>query len=114
MNDSEYLIFIGKPYIQHLRQCGDRFKISRKVKGSHNPSVVKGEILRRKMQQIQSHIVSIGVMNFEVSNTTNSIYFTYNRFQYRISDHNKKAFAGISILVKWDSDIQQIIDFYLT
>ena len=42
------------------------------------------------------------------SNTTNSFYFKFDDVDVRVSDHGKKSFDGINILVRWNTNSSDI------
>jgi hypothetical protein len=49
------------------------------------------------------------IEDLDFSNTTTSCYFTINGNKIRLSDHYKKSFIGDDILVRFDSDEDEII-----
>lgn len=44
-----------------------------------------------------------------VQSTTNSLYFTINKIEYRISDHPRKRFSGFTYLIENVNVIDRII-----
>jgi hypothetical protein len=53
------------------------------------------------------------IKNFRKATSTASVYFNVGNKEFRVSDHSKKSFVGVSITVGYKSDpieiIQQII-----
>lgn len=97
---------LGKPFIRHLKKVGDKYKISKKIKGVHQESVVKNMITQKKIEKVFNYFHSKGMQNPIYSNSTKSIYFSIGSRNFRISDHPKQ-FDGISIIIKYNSDISK-------
>lgn len=78
--------------------------------GSWSIEGLKHEIVSKKMDFIVKWLKTNLIININHSNFTHSIYFKINDTNIRISDHNRKSFTGIDILLKWNMDTETIIN----
>ena len=76
-------------------------------KGSYSMGSFKSAIINFK---IRSVIKWLNPTDINYSNSTNSVYFTYNGQNIRISDHKKNSFNGKNIILNWFTTSQEIAD----
>ena len=96
----------GKKYFPKLKEIDGRYYLNYpKNKGSFSESGFKNHLVAYKIEKV---IDSLNAKNITYSNTSQSVYFTLNGKNFRISDH-KKSFDGIDITIKWNTPIEDIM-----
>ncbi len=76
-------------------------------KGSYTPAGFKAYLGSHKLDKIYRWILSKKI-KITKSNTTNSIYFSLKNKAIRMSDHKRRSFEGIDLLVDWKTNPQEI------
>lgn len=70
-----------------------------KGNGFHKESIIKNILIRKMIRLKVIDFLDLGASNLVESNTTKSVYFTFENENYRISDH-LKPFIGIQIIIE--------------
>lgn len=111
MTDStlqEQVINEGKKHLPRCVKVGDRYSISKKIKGTHSIDVVMGIIQQNKVDAVLSFYNSKGITELNKA-LSGSVYFKLNGLPHRISNHESKlGFLGVEIRIRWNSDISKI------
>lgn len=82
-----------------------------KNKGSLSVEGLKNEITREKINRTVDWIVrkySAKIVNHSL--TTNSAYLRVGDKHIRVSDHKRKSFDGVDILITWMTDAKKLAD----
>ena len=96
----------GKKYFPKLKEIDGRYYLNYpKNKGSFSESGFKNHLVAYKIEKV---IDWLNAKNITYSNSSQSVYFTLNGKNFRISDH-KKSFDGIDITIKWNTPIEDIM-----
>ncbi len=106
--DERTVLEIGKEYFGRIIKVGDKYSISKRIKGLHNESVIKSEIARRKIHKVFEMAEEKGAVNYNRAVFTKSVYFSLNGVNYRLSDHKRQEFEGVVLLIKWNTDLTEI------
>lgn len=88
----------------------DSLLIQKKNKGSYSYNNFKNTLASKKIIKTLEWLKTKGkIDDFVGSQTTNSIYFTFNDTPVRISDHPKES-KGVDVVIKWDTQSTEIIN----
>lgn len=93
-------------------KIGEKYSISKRMKGVHKKSTCLNEIGHRKQKMICDYLLNKGFKYKTSSMISNSEYYIYNEVEYRISDHTNTFHKGIIILVKWNTDMTKVLEYF--
>lgn len=79
-------------------------------KGSYDIHWFKLHIAELKVKQIAEWFKQAGVKDVQYSQSTASVYLKIGDKNVRISDHGKKGFEGMNIVVHWNSNVLEIVN----
>lgn len=97
----------GKKYFPKLKEIDGRYYLNYpKNKGSFSENGFKNHLVNYKIEKVLEWIKA---KNINYSKSTQSVYFTLNGKEFRVSDHKKKSFEGIDITIKWNTPIEDIM-----
>jgi hypothetical protein len=102
----------AKRVYKHFKQVGDLYRISKKNKGLHRIGIVKNEITCANIKRVVDFAKENGAENIVYAQLTDSVYFSFNGKSYRISNHPKKAFEGVDILISWNTDVDLLLHYF--
>jgi hypothetical protein len=81
-----------------------------KNKGSYSLHGMKMDIAKHKIDLVINYLTKHGVKDIVKSISTNSLYFTLNNKKFRLSDHGRRDFEGVNIVVLYNSSPLEIIN----
>lgn len=93
-----FLLKIAKQYYPKATLRDDGKIRLTKGSGYHTEHVIKHEILNRIIKLKLADFINKGATNIVSSLSTKSVYFTFNKIPFRISEH-EKYFDGEQIIV---------------
>lgn len=121
---SDDLFNEGKKFYPKLRfiKVADKYTGEEKLRVFTNYSKNKGSYSLNSFKKTLA-IIKIGktvswlttkknVKNLTFSKSTNSVYFDINKKKFRISDHVSNNFNGVSIIIKWYTTPQEIVEYF--
>lgn len=122
LNDFEDKLFDeGKKFYPKLRFIKVKDKYSNKEnlraftnypknKGSYSLGSFKNAIAVFKIRKTIDWLKDKGISELNFSKSTNSVYFTYKKKTFRISDHKRNDFNGTSIIINWNTTPEEIVN----
>lgn len=104
---SNELFIEGKKYFPKLKEINGRYYLNYpKNKGSFSENGFKNHLTAYKIEKVLERLTA---ENIYYSRSSQSVYFTLNGKDYRISDHKKKSFDGIDITINWNTPIDELV-----
>ncbi len=97
------LITEARKYLPRCIEVNGKYSISKRVKGTHEPHIVKGAIVQKKIDIVFQRYKP-QAKNVVHSMSTKSIYFDIGSIPHRISNHYK-PFGGNQIIIDWNTPI---------
>lgn len=103
------LYHLARPWFNYLRLEQGKFRFTKSIKGWHYPNVLIGELMARKIKAVKEQYLTLGATDIIESRSSKSVYFTLDNLKYRISDHSSTHFEGITILIRYDTELNHLI-----